>query len=219
MVPVAGVDGCRAGWIVVCDGSAFVCKSFAAVLEALPDDALIAVDIPIGLEERYTPGGRECDRLARARLGQPRGASVFPAPPRPALTARSLPEARCLGWPATQQALNIAQKIEQVDHVMTPALQNRLFEVHPELSFADLNGGVPVLSKKRRRAGREERWALLERAGFGKPRRPRAGEMEDDLLDACAAAWSGIRIALQYAACLPPDPPCDARGLRMEIRW
>jgi predicted RNase H-like nuclease len=219
VLPVAGVDGCRAGWVVVHDGRATVHADFASVLTELPDDTVVAVDMPIGLADRYEVGGRECDRLARARLGPKRGTSVFPAPPRPALAARSLAAARSLGWPATKQALNIAEKIEQVDNIMTPDLQLRVSEVHPELSFAELNGGRPVLSKKRLRKGRDERWALLEQAGFAKPTRPRAGEKEDDLLDACAAAWSASRVALQRAARLPPNPPCDGRGLRMEIVW
>ena len=219
MVPVAGVDGCRAGWIVVHDGRATVQHDFAAVLAALPDDAVVAVDIPIGLADLYEVGGRECDRLARARLGRVRGTSVFPAPPRPALAARSLDTARSLGWPATQQAVNIAGKIAQVDRVMTPALQRRVFEVHPELSFFELNGSEPVLSKKTRRAGRDERLALLERAGVAIPLRPNAGESEDDLLDACAAGWSASRIARDRDDLLPDSPPTDAQGLRMEIRW
>lgn len=219
MTPVAGVDGCRAGWVVVHDGAAFVCDDFVTVLDALPDDTVVAVDIPIGLADHYQVGGRECDRSARARLGRVRGTSVFPAPPRPALAARSLEQARELGWPATKQALNIAAKIDQVDRVMTPALQRRVFEVHPELSFAELNAGRVLLSKKRRRTGRDERWSLLERAGVPTPARPHAGEAEDDLLDACAAAWSARRIAQGDDQLLPITPLCDARGLRMEIRW
>ena len=219
MPPVAGVDGCRAGWIVVHDGGVMVQPDFAAVLAALPDNAVVAVDIPIGLTDRYEVGGRECDRSARARLGHVRGTSVFPAPPRPALAARSLDAARSLGWPATTQALNIAAKIDQVDRVMTPALQERVFEVHPELSFAELNGGLPVVSKKRRRTGRDERCVLLGRTGVPRPERPRAGEAEDDLLDACAAVWSASRIERGDDQVLPRSPPCDARGLRMEIRW
>jgi predicted RNase H-like nuclease len=219
MMSVAGVDGCRTGWVVVHDGHAAVRADFLGVLAALPDDAIIAVDIPIGLGDSYERGGRECDRLARARLGEPRGTSVFPAPPRPALAARSLPAARSLGWPATRQGLNIAEKIAEVDHAMTRSIQERVFEVHPELSFAELNGGLAVLSNKRRRTGRDERWALLEQVGEARPKRPRAGEAEDDLLDACAAAWSARRIARNRDGCLPVDPPRDARGLRMEIRW
>jgi len=40
---------------------------------------IIAIDVPIGLLDCYQSGGRECDRLARRRLGQARGRSVCPA--------------------------------------------------------------------------------------------------------------------------------------------
>jgi predicted RNase H-like nuclease len=109
---LAGVDGCRTGWVVVTERSAAVAPTFAAVLAALPDDAIVAVDMPIGLADRYEPGGRECDRQARRLLGRGRGSSVFPAPPRPALGARTLAEARERGWPATLQALHLLPKIE-----------------------------------------------------------------------------------------------------------
>jgi predicted RNase H-like nuclease len=102
---------------------------------------------------------------------------------------------------------------------MTPDLQHRVFEVHPELSFFELNDGRPVLSKKKRRVGRDERWRLLERVGALRPSRPRAGEAEDDLLDACAAEWSARRVAQGNDRCIPGDPQRDTRGLRMEIRW
>ncbi len=39
----------------------------------------------------------------------------------------------------------------------------------------------------------------------------------DDLLDACAAAWTAGRVAKGAAERLPETPPTDARGLRMEI--
>jgi predicted RNase H-like nuclease len=218
MVPVAGVDGCRSGWVVVHDGHAAVRASFIDVLDPLPGDTVVAVDIPIGLADRYEVGGRECDRLARARLGRGRGTSVFPAPPRPALAARTLAAARALGWPATKQGLNIAEKIEQVDRVMTPSLQARVVEVHPELSFAAMNGDCPVLEPKRSPSGSKRRRALLRRAGVVVPGRPRDAAF-DDLLDACALSWSARRFSDGIASCVSGTPTCDARGLRMEIRW
>ncbi|TIN07407.1 MAG: DUF429 domain-containing protein, partial [Mesorhizobium sp.] len=50
---VVGVDGCRAGWIAVrrdpgAAPSVAVFPSFAALLDALPADATVAVDMPIG---------------------------------------------------------------------------------------------------------------------------------------------------------------------------
>jgi predicted RNase H-like nuclease len=217
MAPVAGVDGCRAGWIVVHQGHAEVHRDFAAVLAALPGDAVVAVDIPIGLFDEHVPGGREVDRAARVALG-PKHSSVFSAPPRCALAARTLPEARGRGARLTLQTLNLLPRIEDVDGVMTPELQSRVFEVHPELSFAAMAGGTPVLAPKRSAAGSKERRALLRRAGVCVPERP-TGAAVDDLLDACALTWSARRLADGTAASLPHPPSRDARGLSMELHW
>jgi predicted RNase H-like nuclease len=214
---LAGVDGCRTGWVVVTEGGAAVVPTFAAVLALLPEDAIVAVDVPIGLADRYERGGRECDRQARATLGPRRSSSVFPAPPRSALGARTLAAAQARGWPATLQALNLLPKIEEVDAAMTPQLQGRVFEAHPELAFYELNGGEAVVPNKRHADGRARRWALLESAGILRPDRPHAGEAEDDLVDACAELWIAHRLARSDAVRVPDVPPHDARGLRMEI--
>jgi predicted RNase H-like nuclease len=217
MVPGAGVDGCRAGWLVVHEGRAAVHGDFAAVLGALPHDAVVAVDIPIGLADRHEPGGRDVDRAARAQLGPKRG-SVFSAPPRSVLGARTLADARGRGGRLTLQTLNLLPRIEDVDTVMTPELQSRVFEAHPELSFAAMDGGVTVLAPKRSATGARDRLALLARVAVEVPERP-AGAALDDVLDACALAWSARRIADGLACRIPAMPTCDARGLRIEIRW
>jgi predicted RNase H-like nuclease len=92
---VAGVDGCPGGWVALVDRKdsqpkARIFTRFADLLNALPKAKVIAVDIPIGLPE---VGARGCDRHARHELPQPRGTSVFPAPLRAVLTARSWEEA------------------------------------------------------------------------------------------------------------------------------
>jgi predicted RNase H-like nuclease len=217
MTPVAGVDGCRAGWIVVHDACATVQPDFAAVLAGLPDDAVVALDMPIGLVDEHEPGGRDVDRAARVELGSKRN-SVFSAPPRCALGSRTLDDARRHGARLTLQTLNLLPRIEDVDRVMTPGLQSRVFEVHPELSFAAMNGDDPVRAPKRSATGSTERRALLQGAGVAVPERP-AGAALDDLLDACALAWSACRIARGTARRLPDRAACDARGLRKEIRW
>jgi predicted RNase H-like nuclease len=217
MLPVAGVDGCRAGWVVVHDGNASVHRDFAAVLGALPDDTVIAVDMPIGLADRHEPGGRDVDRSARARLG-PKRNSVFSPPPRCVLGARTLAEARRRGGRLTLQTLNLLPRIEDVDRVMTVPLQSRVFEAHPELSFAAMNDGQPVLAPKRSPAGSMDRRVLLARAGVAVPERPQGAAL-DDLLDACALAWSARRAADGTASRIPDAPTRDGRGLRMELRW
>ncbi|RWF13750.1 MAG: DUF429 domain-containing protein, partial [Mesorhizobium sp.] len=87
---LAGVDGCKAGWIVVhreagTEPSVSVFPSFKLLLDALPD-AIVAVDMPIGLPDFSRRGGRGPEALVRPLLGA-RQSSVFAIPSRDALYA------------------------------------------------------------------------------------------------------------------------------------
>ena len=92
----AGADGCPKGWICVSrelGGGPISSTCFRTAAELLgqrPVPKVLGIDIPIGLPSK---GPRECDREARRLLGRPRAASVFPAPIRPLLRARSWEEA------------------------------------------------------------------------------------------------------------------------------
>jgi predicted RNase H-like nuclease len=242
-VRVAGVDGCKAGWVVVTaaltpapriDGVA-VAASFKDVLAATSACAFVAVDIPIGLE---TACARAVDGLARRLLGK-RGSSVFPAPVRAAIEiaggtkaadyalgayreayarARAASLAAC-GKSLSCQAFGISAKIFEANDVMTPTLQERVFEAHPELAFSALNGGRPLDHAKLRPEGRRERLALLEKAfgaGVEALLLPR-GAAWDDVYDACVLVLTAARIVRGEAVRVPDQPPLDARGLRMEI--
>jgi predicted RNase H-like nuclease len=46
---------------------------------------------------------------------------------------------------------------------------------------------------------------------------PRKDAADDDLLDALVALWSAQRVCTGSHVCLPPDPPRDRFGLRMEM--
>src|SRR5437870_3658001 len=78
---LAGVDGCRLGWVVATDDGVEVVPALDDVL--VQCDA-VGIDIPIGLPDA---GPRACDVEARRRLG-PRRSSVFPAPRRALLPCR-----------------------------------------------------------------------------------------------------------------------------------
>jgi len=84
---VAGVDGCKSGWIAaICPPSKPEKAElifFATFAEILSHSHLktIAIDIPIGLPDFGLPGGRIPDREARKKLG-PRRSSVFSVPSR-----------------------------------------------------------------------------------------------------------------------------------------
>jgi predicted RNase H-like nuclease len=106
------------------------------------------------------------------------------------------------------------------DAAMTPAVQTRVFEVHPELSFHEMTGGKAMAYGKKKRAGRQERATALAAAGMLRAgaKIPKVlGAAPDDVLDALVACWTARRIHLKHAVRMPDRPPVDARGLRMEI--
>lgn len=232
----AGVDGCRGGWLVLLAGftadgrapvtaDAHLCESFAQVLGLIPHASAIALDMPIGLLERAVPGGRECDRAARAVLGRPRASSVFSPPARSALVNDGYRDAmRRNGAGMSKQAYNILPRIREVDEAMSAALQRRVFEAHPELVFARI-AGRPMRHAKRTAAGAQERMVCL-RAAWGRALPDpvgvrtalgRAAVALDDVRDAAALAHAAWCIGRGEARRLPAMPPVDARGLRMEV--
>jgi predicted RNase H-like nuclease len=223
---VAGIDGCRGGWVSFKVDLASLSTSvelidLPSILRNKPDDlAILAIDIPIGLLD----GSRACDKAARRLLGQPRGTSVFAAPCRASLSeenhaAASATNSRITGRGLSQQGWGIASKIKQVDDAITPDCQKWAFEVHPEVCFWALTGERPIAHGKKTKAGVNERLDLLrsifpdiERHLQDRP--PSVGK--DDLLDAAVAAWTALRIHRGEAQRMC-EPERDARGLESTI--
>jgi predicted RNase H-like nuclease len=199
---VAGVDLAGGGWAVVVlednvVADAFRCETFAEAL--LVDVKVVAVDIPIGIPES---GTRAADAAARKFVG-PRASSVFTTPVRQVLEAPTYGEARAVatqltGKSVSSQTYALARRILEVDPYARD--DQRLIEVHPEVSFRELSHG-PLLSKHRT-DGLLERRRLLEEAGIEVPQTaPRIAE--PDLLDATVSAWSARRYANGEAVPLP----------------
>ncbi len=222
---VAGLDGCRAGWVLasaplprldvtddavaktmvfVTHVTVVVIADLDPVVDAIAKGTICAaaIDIPIGLAAREP---RRCDREARHLLG-PRRSSVFPAPVRGVLAAQTYPEAcaisrRASGKAISKQLYNILPKIREVDAALStwPGLQAHLFEMCPELSFA-LLAGAPMTHPKRTAPGRKERLHAL-RAAFGNEEvdtlsaSAPQGAAPDDVLDALAGLWTALRHA------------------------
>ncbi|MFN7036494.1 MAG: DUF429 domain-containing protein [Bellilinea sp.] len=201
-----GLDGCRAGWVAAQvsrhpgEVELGVFSTFEEALMAHPDCLEVWVDIPIGLS-----GGDVIRRLDNAMRGalKARKSSVFPAPSRPALAAKSYPQARELelqthGRSLSAQAYHLIPKIREVDEFLQvhPHWRERVFESHPELCFQRLNADAPLTHRKKQPAGWEERAVLLEKwlAGASETalaflsKLPRSQVQPDDALDALALA-------------------------------
>jgi predicted RNase H-like nuclease len=225
---VAGVDGCRAGWVAFKVELPSLATSVEIVdlpklLSSRPTDLVcLAIDIPIGLLDC----SRACDKAARKLLGQPRGTSVFAALCRAALSATTHAAASQInrdktGRGLSQQAFGIIPKIKQVDDALRPDAQQWVFEVHPEVCFWALNQRRPMTYNKKTRDGITERIGALrpvfpeiERHLATRPSRVGA----DDLLDSAAAAWTALRWHCDEAECVCL-PEHDEKGLALSIYY
>ena len=237
-VTVAGVDGCRNGWVAVFRSledpprhsrQFFGC--FADLLASEQNPSIIAVDVPIGLPERAGKGGRGPESAVRPFLGK-RKPSVFSIPSRAAVHAPDYVEACRVALETSdpprkisRQGFAIFPKILEIDRLMTPALETRVYEVHPELAFWRLNGETAMSLPKKAKdgatsSGIEQRQALLECFGFDPAfwlhQRPR-GVAADDLVDASVSAVIAERILRGEASPFPAKPSRDEKGLRMAI--
>ncbi|MGX9576553.1 DUF429 domain-containing protein [Mesorhizobium sp. f-mel] len=247
---VVGVDGCKAGWIAVrrdpgAMPSAAVFPSFAALLDALPADATVAVDMPIGLPDLSQKGGRGPEALVRPLLGN-RQSSVFAIPSRAALYAHTDGFTTIKAWYAAHreasevakatsdpprgvsiQAFGIFAKIREIDAVLIarPELRSRVFESHPEVAFCRLNSDQAMCLPKKIKgvvnpAGMAERKALLCRHGFTRgflDQTPPRGAAGDDFVDAAAMMLIAGRIASGEARPLPDPPLADRFGIPVAI--
>jgi predicted RNase H-like nuclease len=216
---VAGVDGVPGGWVVarVAGGrvSWSVVRSAADVLETTAGCRAVGVDIPLGLPAGAGP--RACDVACARRLGRARS-SVFPAPPRPVLAARTPEEAfavarRLTGRAISLQTFHIGPKIREWDALAPPG---HVVEVHPEVSLRTLAPGVAFASKKTARGAGQRIAALARWLDVGKALGDLpSGARLDDVLDALAAAWSAQRFAAGTAEVLGEE--VDDRGRPMRV--
>ncbi|CAG2086406.1 DUF429 domain-containing protein [Xanthomonas euroxanthea] len=231
-----GIDGAGSGWLAVWqagDGLQFDgYPGVAALASALGGVAVLGVDIPIGLSE-HAP--RVADTQARRFVGGRRACSIFAAPLRGMLHARTQAEASALHRVLDHdgqrgfgvQSFALLSKIRAWDDALRadPAWAERVFEVHPEVSFAVLAGGHGLAAGKKSGAGHQQRAALLGQCYGARQvaalleRVPRALAKPDDVLDALVACWSAQRIAAGTAGSLPAVVERDACGLRMGIHY
>ena len=237
---IGSADGCKGGWVLALAGRwpcaepprLHLCADFRQVVALTRSCSAVVVDMPIGLPSSARP--RPCDELAWEELRSCRS-RVFRTPPRQALRARTALEfqaihRRICGVGSGYPVWNIAAKLREVDAAMTPSLQRRVVEFHPELVWKRLAGRA--LLSKHTKAGLQARLSILRHLVPGMEealqwRKRFTGSVDlDDVLDALvglaaahAIAMVSPAAAMSGRACrLPPwRPPRDARGLRMEI--
>jgi len=228
-----GVDGCKAGWIWVgLDGSDScfgVIRRLSALVEAATSAQRVLIDIPIGMT---SIGGktRTCDRKARKRLGA-RACTVFTAPCREAIDAGTYKEAcdrnkAVTGKKLSRQCWGIVPKIKEVDRLMRrdPAARVLLRESHPELCFAALGRGQPIVHNKKTREGFQARIDVLKTycpdAGRIIDRvlstTRRSDVLRDDIVDSLVLAVTAS-LPDDQLTILPEEPTSDIQGLPMEM--
>jgi predicted RNase H-like nuclease len=220
---VLGVDAYKGGWVALSLEGDVVrgCQLYDHISDLIRDhrDAgVIVVDIPIGLPER---GPRQADVEARRFVG-PRRSSVFPTPPRAVLEAATYEDAvtlaRALSGPGiSKQSFALAPKILEVD--VAASEDERIFEIHPEVSFRAM-AGHPIDFPKKSWNGLLLRRQLLAVNGLSLPDdlAPGGSAAADDVLDAGAAAWTARRLTTGEAGSLP-DPPEEQPGGRVVAIW
>lgn len=199
----AGIDWYRRGWVATVLGPApevLIEADLGRMIERIGNADRIAIDMPIGF------GPREADREAKDFV-RPRHNSVFPTPPEEVLKAGSYPRAnevaeRILGHKISQQSFALAKNIALVAEVA--AADERVIEVHPEVSFRAM-AGAPLEWAKTTWNGQMLRRRLLDAEGIALPE-----DLGDagvvpvaDVLDSAAAAWSACRHARGDAESLP----------------
>jgi len=217
-----GLDCCRKGWVaVLVDGETRELRFYSTIAEFLAtkfDSA--AIDMPIGLPDA---GERACDLAARTML-KPHSSRIFTGARRglwefgAQAVANEVLRARGEAG-VSIQLWHLGNKICELDASMTPRLQAKLREAHPELAFLRLNRGVPLPSKQTN-DGLRLRTKLLRAAGFRGIGRwlagKRNGAKPDDILDACALAIAARDF--DSSRVLPRGrAPKDSRGLKMQI--
>lgn len=129
----------------------------------------IWIDIPIGFSSSGKE--READRLARKVLGK-RGSSLFPVPSREVALSLLSPMGEKLSFrgrkrfPVPLQTVGIVPQIVEVEELfyssdLSPIVQKKMRESHPEVCFWVINGKKPLREGKQKRRGSEERLFLL----------------------------------------------------------
>lgn len=222
---LAGVVPCPGGWLVAAAKLQGITLSpeapqvFPTLLDVFdykPAFQIVSLAAPIGLLDEPVAGGRQCDRDARRLIGWPRNGAIVSAP------ARSVLRDYAAGLEVSLSAVSrrLIARFAEVDKDVQPYWQRTVFEVHPELSFFQLNDDQPLHYSKHRQAGVAERTDLLKARLPGVERildTRVPGAKPAHHVDGAVCLWTARRIAARAVSRLPENPEWDSSGLRMEF--
>ena len=167
---IAGVDGCKLGWIIVKYDEQNYSFGLYSTIEELYEDnqdlQRVLIDIPIGLAS--SSHKRTIEKQMRIALSS-RSSTVFNPPCRRAVYLDDYEKAKVVNLEVEMrsisiQAFNISKKIREMDEFLIKNQpQTEWIESHPELCFKSLNIGQVVLSNKKTEDGRAERLKILSK--------------------------------------------------------
>ena len=216
---IIGIDGCKSGWFSIWENQDETIKSsiFSNLNELKNffkkhNRLIIGIDMPVVLSEVIP---READQLARKLLGK-KASSVFTAPTPDMLKQSNYEQAslvskKLFGKSMSLQSWYLFSKIRDVQTILHNEHIN-IYEIHPELSFREMNNRNVVLESKRGLEGFNIRKSLLsiyfKKFIFEEIRDQykRKDLMDNDILDALAVLWSTKRIQTNEAFFLPQYP-------------
>lgn len=227
---LGGIVPCPGGWLIVPARLAGVTvnveepevvRTLLDALEYKPKFEAAAIYAPVSFYEFPQGPYRPCDAEARQMVGWPRIVGIRPMPSRAALKAKSREEARQIEPWLTSDDFRRFKWWREAERDFQPFHQRTFFAAHPDLSFTNLNGDLPVTSSPYHPEGVVERMHLIRDKLPGVEdvimRPPPAGAGQVHVMQACALIWTARRAAGRAMSRLPADPTWDDMGMRMEL--
>ncbi len=229
----AGIDGCKAGWIMVKHNRVeYSFGIYASIRELFAENSdlqRVLIDIPVGLASRNVK--RTIESELRKELKY-RHSTVFNPPCREALYEPDHASARnknllVEGRSLSIQSLAIKDKIMETDEFIRNSSGFEIIESHPELCFKYLNNGEVVLSKKNSAAGLEERLAIMsnyfksvdELYELIVDNTMRKSAARDDVIDAICLCLANTLSGRQGMKFITDSNLIDAEGIEMKIGY
>ena len=207
---------CPGGWLVqparligvtIVTEEPFVLDTLEEVIDYRPSYSILALGAAIGFSDAPIGGYRACDLEARRLLGWPRRLTVPPVPCLGALHAKTLAEAVRLEPWVTPLGFRRFRWLKEIDEVIQPYHQRRVFSTVPDMSFYLVNSDRPTSTSVYWKDGPAERLRLLRERLPGlqavAQSRPPKGAAMQHVMSAAGLLWTARRITGKAITRLP----------------